>query len=102
MIETATSASSTSVRRPKNLFATENTSFLEPDVLERLGRAAVEHRSPAFVAPLRRQVALRNPRRSAMRGRRQLCKCILRLCERGIGLVEAPLLEERTAEDDAR
>lgn len=68
-IEITTRASNTRVRRRKNLFATVNTSFLEPDVLERLCRAAVQHCRPTFVAPLGRQVALRNPRRSTVRGR---------------------------------
>jgi len=85
-----------------NLFATDNTSFLEPDVLERFSRAAVEHRCTSFVSTLCRQVALRDPSRSAMRGRRQLCERVFRPRKLVFRLVEASLLEERAAEHDAR
>src|ERR1700750_3326051 len=102
MTAITTSARSTSVRRRRNLFATDNTSFLEPDVLERLSRTAVQDRSPSFVSTLRRQVALRNPGRCAVRCRRQLCERVFRARKLGLCLVEAPLLEERAAEDDAR
>jgi hypothetical protein len=60
---------------------------LKAEILERLGSAAEEHRRTAFVATFRRQVALRDPRRSAMRGRRQLGKGIFRRSEGGVGFV---------------
>src|SRR4051794_25836595 len=100
--EITTRARSTTVRRRMNLFATDNTSFLEPDVLERFSRAAVEHRCTSFVSTLCRQVAPRDPSRSAMRGRRQLCERVFRPRKLVFRLVEASLLEERAAEHDAR
>ena len=39
----------------------------EPEILERLGRAAVEHRCLPFISTLGGQVALRDPRSSAVR-----------------------------------
>ncbi|MDX6425944.1 MAG: hypothetical protein QOD52_1349 [Gaiellaceae bacterium] len=41
----------------------------ESEILERLGRAAVEHRGTPFVSTLGGQVALRDPRSSSVRTR---------------------------------
>ena len=55
---------------------------LEPEVLERLGCTAVQHRRATLVSPPRRQVALGDPRGSTMRRRGQLRERVLGLGER--------------------
>src|SRR5579862_1157897 len=106
---TADTALTTSSSRPRlrnsdmTLLATVVTSLrLEPEVLKRLGRAAVQNRSATLVAPFAGQIALRDPRGSAMRRRRELRQRDLRLAERALGIVEPILFEQRAPEHQSR
>src|SRR5438067_2098969 len=75
---------------------------LEPDVLERLSRSAVEVcRKPVVAAP-RREVASCDPGRCAMAGRTELLKARLRRDECRFGLVEVVLFEQRATEHELR
>src|SRR5215212_11455844 len=76
--------------------------LLEPEVLQRLRGAAVEHGRAAVVAAALGELALRDPGRSAVRCGRELVERVLGLREEGVGLVVLLLLEQRAAEHEAR
>src|SRR5215218_8895612 len=103
--DAATNTTTTSTRplRPAavSLLATDVTSSLEPEVLQRLRGAAVEHGRAAIVAAALGKLALRDPGRSAMRCGRELVERVLGLREHGVGLVVVLLLEESAAEHEA-
>src|SRR5829696_3599254 len=103
--DAATNTTTTSTRplRPAavSLLATDVTSSLEPEVLQRLRGAAVEHGRAAVVAAALGELALRDPGRSAMRCGRELVERVLGLREHGVGLVVVLLLEESAAEHEA-
>src|SRR3954464_4645662 len=73
---------------------------LEPEVLERLGCAAVQNRRTTLVSPPRRQVSLGDPRGSTMRRRGQLRERVLGIGERRLGLVEPALFEQGATEHE--
>src|SRR5829696_1187784 len=104
--DAATNTTTTSTRplRPAavSLLATDVTSSLEPEVLQRLRGAAVEHGRAAVVAAALGELALRDPGRSAMRCGRELVERVLGLREQGAGLVVLLLLEQRAPERVAR
>src|SRR5829696_1574903 len=104
--DAATNTTTTSTRplRPAavSLLATDVTSSLEPEVLQRLRGAAVEHGRAAVVAAALGELALRDPGRSAMRCGRELVERVLGLREQGTGVVVLLLLEQRAPEHEAR
>src|SRR3954471_22518446 len=73
---------------------------LEPEVLERLGRGAVQGGRTAVVPTALGEISLRNPCRCAVGPRGELRESIFGLGECGVGLVEAALLEQRAAEHE--
>src|SRR6185437_7026861 len=73
---------------------------LEPEVLERLGCTAIQHRRATLFSPPRRQIALGDPRGSTMRRRGQTRKRVLGFGERSLSLVEPILLEQSTTEHE--
>ena len=75
---------------------------LEPNVLERLGRGAVEVCCKPVVAAPGREIATRDPGGGAMAGRAELAEARLGGGERRLGLVEAILLEQRASEHELR
>src|SRR6476661_6920886 len=72
-------------------------SSLEAEVLERLGRPAVQGRCLAVVAPARGEVALRGPRGRAVRAGRELGQRVIGRGQRRLGVVEPVLIEQRAA-----
>ena len=59
-------------KREQSLHLHDDSSFLEAEVLERLGRPAVEMRRTSVVPAARREIALCDPSSRAVTGRRQL------------------------------
>ena len=75
---------------------------LEPNILERLCRGAVEVCCKPVVAAPGGEIAARDPCGSAMAGRAELAEAGLGGGERRLGLVEPVLLEQRAAEHELR
>src|SRR5262249_22754514 len=74
------------------------TSFrLEADVLERLGGVPIETSRESMLAAPRGQIALGDPRGSAVAGRGKLVERALCGGKRDFGFIEAVLLQQRTS-----
>ena len=75
---------------------------LEPEILERFSRTAVELRRLTVVTALGGKIAFRDPSSRSMAGRGELLEARLGPVEHLCGLLEPILLEERAAEDELR
>src|SRR5487761_797996 len=77
-------------------------SSLEPDVLQRLCRGAVEVGCEPVIAAPRREVAPGDPGSCAMAGGSEPAEAFLGGCERRLRLVEAVLRQQRASEHELR
>ena len=75
---------------------------LEADVLQGVGRLAVEPGGGPIVTAASSEIALGNPRRCTVASGRELVVRALAGMKRFIGLVEPILLEQRPAQDELR
>src|ERR1051326_6308003 len=89
-------------RERRHALVTWVTSFepLEADVLESLGRSAVEVCCKPVVVTPGGEVAACDPGRGAVTGRSELCEARLGRGKLLLRLVEEVLLEQRAAEDE--
>src|SRR5690349_15246240 len=76
--------------------------LLEADVLKSFRSRAIELGCPFVLSAPGREVAARDPRGSAVASRPELGEASLRRGKRGVGLVEAVLLEQRAAKYELR
>src|SRR6266511_5404648 len=77
-------------------------SGLEADVLQNVGRPAIELRRRSVVSPPRGQIALGDPGLSAVTARGHLVVGALSCAERLFGFVEPILLQQRAPENELR
>ena len=82
------------------MFVDHDVILLETEVLQGLGRSAVEPQSLLLVSTADAQLGLRGPRRRTMARRGKLLKLGFARGDRLLSLVEPPLLEQGASEHE--